>query len=73
MLPQEILQDAQTRVGKVQMLYHDTDAEFWALGLAWEAIRLAWYVVDGNLNLACGEKLPLVKSALSDFERNATP
>ncbi|HTP11147.1 MAG TPA: hypothetical protein VMP08_22990 [Anaerolineae bacterium] len=69
--PAEIIQAAQTQVGQLQMTYRDTDLKFWALALAWETLRLAWYVIEGNTALACQEKLPLVQQALADFDSRA--
>ncbi len=66
--PSEIIQAAQMQIGQLQMTYRDADPNFWALALAWETVRLAWYVVEGNFELACHEKLPLVRQALADFE-----
>ncbi len=60
------LQQAQSVIGKAQTRYSDSDTCFWALGLAWEAVRLAWYeVVEGHN----GGKLRNVENALNDYKR----
>ncbi len=62
------IQDAQSVIGKAQRAYRDTQVQFWALGLAWEAVRLAWYeVADGNN----GGKIANVENALNDYKRVA--
>ncbi len=62
-----IVQRAQTALGRLQMQYSDDRPEFWALLLAWEATRLAWYVVSDDPT--ADGKLRLVVTALDDFER----
>ena len=60
------LQTAQSVIGRAQRSYGDSDIRFWALGLAWEAVRLAWYeVVEGHN----GGKLRNVENALNDYKR----
>ncbi len=58
------IQDIQTTLGRLQMQYSETTLEFWALRLAWEAVRLAWYIVAQHDD---GGKLELVKGALKDL------
>jgi hypothetical protein len=64
----DIIQNAQTAVGQLRDRYNQHQREFWALAVAWEAVRFAWYVVTGNLDTA-RNKLDLVKTAVTDFER----
>ncbi len=63
-----VIQRAQGTLGRLQMQYSDDRAEFWALALAWEAARLAWYVVAHD-STSVSEKLVLVGRALDDFRR----
>ena len=61
------LQLMQDMIGSLQRQYdQDTVLQFWALRLAWEAIRLAWYVVAQHND---GGKLELVDDALVDFKQ----
>jgi len=60
------LQQAQSVLGKAQRSYSDSDVRFWALGLAWEAVRLAWYEVVEGHNAG---KLRNVENALNDYKR----
>jgi hypothetical protein len=69
---QAIVQGTQVSLGQLQMTYHDSQPEFWALRLAWEAARLAWYVVAGDL-MSAREKFALVADALADVERAIAP
>jgi hypothetical protein len=53
------LQAIQSELVGIQMGYRDTQIEFWALALAWEAVRCAWYICTqksfeklGNVNNA---------------------
>ena len=53
------LQAIQNELAGIQMGYRDTQIEFWALRLAWEAVRCAWYICAqqnfeklGNVNNA---------------------
>jgi hypothetical protein len=64
----EIVQSAQSTLMKVQMRYRDTTLPFWALAVAWEATRFAWYVVQGDLHTA-QDKLHRVEEAIGDFKR----
>ena len=66
--PAEVIQDAQTALGRLQMKYRDTTPDFWALRVAWEAARFAWYVVEGDRGTAA-DKLHLLKDAIADYER----
>jgi len=68
MNPLERIQAIQSEIGELQMTYRDTTPEFHALALAWESIRLAWYVVSGD-NDSAREKLASARRALEDFER----
>ena len=65
----EQLEKIQTQLGKLQYTYRDNRPEFWATLLAWETVRLAWYVVSGDLDTARA-KLGLVQNALSIFENH---
>ena len=67
--PQDTVQYTQVTIGKLQMTYRDTDPKFWALAVAREALRFAWYVLEGDLGTA-QEKSARVKAAIDDFERN---
>ena len=64
----EVIQAAQSALLKVQMQYRDSDPKFWALAVAWEAARFAWYVVHGDPGTA-RDKLSLVEEAVADFKR----
>lgn len=60
------IEAAQNVLGQLQGRYTMDDPAFYALGLAWEAARLAWYVVmRGN----DGGKLQDVRAALDEVER----
>ena len=48
--------------------YGDSELAFWALAVAWQALRFAWYILDGDRGSAQG-KLAEVKQAIADFER----
>jgi hypothetical protein len=61
----ELIEGVQTTLGHLQRQYEDRALEFWALRLAWEAVRLAWYVVVKNDD---GGKLDLVEIAWRDFK-----
>ena len=61
----ELIQQLQTTLGRLQMQYSETAVEFWALRLAWETVRLAWYVVAQHHD---GGKLALVEGALKDLQ-----
>ncbi len=63
-----LIQGAQDTLGHLQMQYSDDRVEFWALALAWEAARLAWYVVSDDAT-SVNEKLSLVETAFKDFHR----
>ena len=54
----------QAELGRLQQDYRDTDVEFWAIALAWEAVRCAWYVVAQGSR----EKVASVRQALADLE-----
>lgn len=71
MTPKDTIQHAQTTLGQLRMTYRDSEPEFWALAVAWEAVRFAWYVADGDLGTA-DDKLTLVKEAIADFEQMAS-
>jgi len=58
------IQRIQDELGALQMSYRDHQPEFWALRLAWEAVRFAWYVVNSQSD----EKLASVETALCDFQ-----
>ena len=68
----EIVQITQSALMKLQMQYRDTTPQFWALAVAWEAARFAWYVVQSDLGTA-RDKLQLVEEAIATFKRKATP
>jgi hypothetical protein len=59
-----LIQHVQITLGNLQLQYSETRPEFWALRLAWEAVRLAWYVVAQHEE---GGKLALVEGALKDL------
>ena len=61
----ELIQQLQTTLGRWQMQCSETAVEFWALRLAWETVRLAWYVVTQHHD---GGKLALVEGALKDLQ-----
>ena len=61
----KLIQQLQTTLGRLQMQYSETAVEFWALRLAWETVRLAWYVVAQHHD---GGKLALVEGALKDLQ-----
>jgi hypothetical protein len=71
MTAKDTIQQAQTTLGQLRMTYRDSQPEFWALAVAWEAVRFAWYVTDGDLGTA-QDKLALIKEAIADFERMAS-
>jgi hypothetical protein len=60
----KLIEAMQTTLGRLQRQYEDLALEFWALHLAWEAVRLAWYVVVQQDD---GGKLALVEIAVKDF------
>jgi hypothetical protein len=66
----KIVQSAQSALLKLQMQYRDTTLPFWALAVAWEAARFAWYVVHGDLGTA-RDKLQLVEDAIAAFKQKA--
>jgi hypothetical protein len=68
----EIVQAAQSTLLNLQMQYRDTTLPFWALAVAWEAARFAWYVLQGDLGTA-RDKLQFVEEAIAAFKRKATP
>ena len=70
--PAEVIQTAQTAIGRLQMKYRDTTPDFWGLRVAWEAARFAWYVVEGDRGTAA-DKLHLLKNAIADYERMTAP
>ena len=61
------LQGFQGNVSRLRDQYRDTQPEFLALTVAWEAIRFAWYVVAGQPDDARA-KLALVEDAIKDFK-----
>lgn len=66
--PAAIIQAAQSALGTLQYTYRDHDPEFWALAVAWEAARFAWYVVEGDAGTAA-DKLQLLQTAIADYQR----
>ena len=56
-------------IARFQHAYRDSQPEFWALRLAWEAVRFAWYILAGDADTAAA-KLALVKDAIKDCERH---
>ena len=50
------------------MTCRDSELAFWALAVAWQALRFVWYMLDGDRSTALG-KLAEVKQAIADFER----
>lgn len=67
-LPGDIIQAAQSTLLQLQNEYRDSQLPFWALRVAWEAARFAWYVTQGDLGTA-RDKLQLVEEAIADFKR----
>ena len=66
--PAAIIQAAQSALGTLQYTYGDHDPKFWALAVAWEAARFAWYVVEGDAGTAA-DKLQLLQTAIADYQR----
>ena len=66
--PTDVIQLAQTALGRLQMQYRDSQLEFHALGVAWEAARFAWYVVSGDLGTAV-DKLQLLDDWIATYRR----
>ena len=66
--PVEVIQLAQTALGKLQMQYRDSQIEFYALGVAWEAARFAWYVVSGDRGTAA-DKLRLLDDWIATYRQ----
>jgi hypothetical protein len=64
----DVIQAAQSTLLHVQNEYRDHQLPFWALRVAWEAARFAWYVTQGDLGTA-RDKLQLVEDAIADFKR----
>lgn len=64
------VQATQSMLMHIQMLYRDSEPPFWAVAVAWEATRFAWYVVQGDIGTA-RDKLLLVEEAIADFKRRA--
>lgn len=64
----EVIQEAQSTIARLQMKYRDTTPDFWALAVAWEAARFAWYVTEDDRGTAA-DKLHLLKDAIADYER----
>ncbi len=60
-----LIHQMQISLGRLQLQYSETTPEFWALRLAWEAVRLAWYVVAQKED---GGKLDRVESAVKDLK-----
>ena len=69
--PLQTIQETQTTLARLQNSYRDTQPEFWALAVAWEAARFAWYVLGGDLGTAAG-KLVRTQEAIADYERMVT-
>jgi hypothetical protein len=57
------LQKIQSELLTMQNGYRDTTLKFWALALAWEAVRFAWYVCADDLGAQA--KLRDLKLALA--------
>jgi hypothetical protein len=62
------IQDAQGTLGRLQMQYTDNQSAFWALAVAWEATRFAWYVADHD-EASASDKLASLKVTIADYER----
>ena len=69
--PAATIQAAQSALGQLQFAYRDHDPKFWALAVAWEAARFAWYVVEGDAGTAA-DKLALLQTAIADYQRMTT-
>ncbi len=61
----ELIQQMQNMLGRLQIRYSESTPEFWALRLAWEAVRVAWYTVTQQND---GGKLELVEGAVKDLK-----
>jgi hypothetical protein len=59
------LQAIQEEIFNLQNGYRDHQSQWWALRLAYEAVRCAWYFCDNG----SAEKLGEVREALADLER----
>ena len=66
--PQQIVQAAQSTIGKLQFAYRDTVPRFWALAIAWHALRFAWYVAADDQDSA-SDKLTQLVDAIADYRR----
>lgn len=60
-----LLQESQSRLQALQAQYPAETAQFKVLGLAWESIRLAWYLLGQGHDSG---KLALVREALAALE-----
>ncbi len=69
--PAATIQTAQSALSQLQFTYRDHDPQFWALAVAWEAARFAWYVVAGDAGTAA-DKLALLQTAIVDYQRMTT-
>lgn len=58
------LQAIQEEIANLQKSYRDHQVQWWALRLAWEAVRNAWYFCDNG----SAEKMDEVRDALKDLE-----
>ncbi len=69
--PAATIQAAQSALSQLQFTYRERDPQFWALAVAWEAARFAWYVVEGDAGTAA-DKLALLQTAIADYQRMMT-
>jgi hypothetical protein len=64
----EQIQSAQSALAELQMQCRDNAREYWALGLAVQFVRVAWYEANKDPNTA-REKLESAHQALAEYER----
>ena len=69
--PAAMIQAAQNALSKLKFTYRERDPQFWALAVAWEAARFAWYVVESDPGTAA-DKLALLQTAIADYQRMTT-
>lgn len=67
----EQIQAAQSALAKIQLQYRDNTREFWALAMAVEFVRVAWYEVAKDPDTAHEKLTDNAQRALEDFERFA--
>jgi hypothetical protein len=65
----EQIQEAQSTLAKLQLQYRDNTREWWALGMAVEFVRVAWYEVSKDPDTAREKFTDQASQALTDYER----